>query len=160
MLTFPGPYGATLIICWGNNTTGHKHSSSFLECVDDNILTQLIKEPTREGCSAEPHAYLQRRTGCWCVGKGQLWLQGLSDGGVCFRILRGGSKAKKQGHKLGLQESRLLPFQISAWKNPMGYGPEEGLRNAGWIMLNLPRSLLRWDNLLGGWGESAWCFLS
>lgn len=30
----------TLIICWRNNTAGHKQSRSFLECVDDTSLTK------------------------------------------------------------------------------------------------------------------------
>lgn len=31
-------------ICWRNRTTGHKHSSNFLECIDDNILTRTHLE--------------------------------------------------------------------------------------------------------------------
>ncbi|GAB0185274.1 F-box only protein 16 [Grus japonensis] len=35
-------------ICWKGNTAGHKQSRRFLECVDNNFLTQAIEEPARE----------------------------------------------------------------------------------------------------------------
>lgn len=38
---------------------------------------------------------------------------------VEFRILRDCSEEIKQDHKPGFQESRLWPFQASAWQNPM-----------------------------------------
>ena len=34
-------------ICWIYNTADRKQSQRFLECVGDNFLTQLVKEPTR-----------------------------------------------------------------------------------------------------------------
>ena len=34
-------------ICWICNTTDKEQSQKFLECVSDNFLTQLVKEPTR-----------------------------------------------------------------------------------------------------------------
>ncbi|PKU27748.1 dtw domain-containing protein 2 [Limosa lapponica baueri] len=36
-------------ICWRDNTAGHKQSRTFLECVDDSFLLQVIEEPTRRG---------------------------------------------------------------------------------------------------------------
>ena len=37
-------------VCWKYNTAERKQSRRFLECVeDDNVLTQLGSEPTREG---------------------------------------------------------------------------------------------------------------
>ncbi|GAB0203516.1 hypothetical protein GRJ2_002817200 [Grus japonensis] len=36
-------------ICWRDNTAGHKQSRRFLECIDDNFLLQVIKEPMRRG---------------------------------------------------------------------------------------------------------------
>ena len=36
-------------ICWKYNTAEWDQSQSFLECVGDNFLTQLVSEPTREG---------------------------------------------------------------------------------------------------------------
>lgn len=34
-------------ICWIYNTADREQSQRFLECVGDNFLTQLVKEPTR-----------------------------------------------------------------------------------------------------------------
>ncbi|XP_052629063.1 uncharacterized protein LOC128134875 [Harpia harpyja] len=36
-------------ICWKYNTAESKQSRRFLECVEDNFLTQLVGEPTRGG---------------------------------------------------------------------------------------------------------------
>ncbi|KAM9590859.1 uncharacterized protein ACIBXB_005907 [Morphnus guianensis] len=36
-------------ICWKYNTAESKQSRRFLECVEDNFLTQLVGEPTRAG---------------------------------------------------------------------------------------------------------------
>ncbi|GAB0188391.1 hypothetical protein GRJ2_001304400 [Grus japonensis] len=36
-------------VCWKYNTAERKQSRRFLECVEDNFLTQLVREPTREG---------------------------------------------------------------------------------------------------------------
>jgi len=36
-------------ICWKYNTAERKQSRRFLECVEDNFLTQLVGEPTRGG---------------------------------------------------------------------------------------------------------------
>jgi len=38
-------------ICWKYNTAERKQSRRFLECVEDNFLTQLVGEPTR-GCAS------------------------------------------------------------------------------------------------------------
>ncbi|KAK4825246.1 hypothetical protein QYF61_025645, partial [Mycteria americana] len=38
-----------LDVCWKYNTAERKQSRRFLECVADNFLTQLVREPTREG---------------------------------------------------------------------------------------------------------------
>jgi len=40
-------------ICWKYNTEERKQSRRFLECVDDNFLTQLVSEPTRGGASLD-----------------------------------------------------------------------------------------------------------
>ena len=34
-------------ICWIYNTADREQSWRFLECVGDNFLTQLVREPTR-----------------------------------------------------------------------------------------------------------------
>lgn len=36
-------------ICWRDNTTGHRQSRRFQECVDDNFLLQVTEETTRRG---------------------------------------------------------------------------------------------------------------
>ncbi|KAK4810498.1 LOW QUALITY PROTEIN: hypothetical protein QYF61_004278 [Mycteria americana] len=36
-------------VCWKYNTAERKQSRRFLECVEDNFLTQLVREPTRGG---------------------------------------------------------------------------------------------------------------
>ncbi|KAF1501108.1 hypothetical protein FQV17_0014956, partial [Megadyptes antipodes antipodes] len=40
-------------ICWKYNTAERKQSRRFLECVEDNFLTQLVSEPTRGGASLD-----------------------------------------------------------------------------------------------------------
>jgi len=36
-------------VCWKYNTAETKESRRFLECVEDNFLTQLVRKPTRQG---------------------------------------------------------------------------------------------------------------
>jgi len=36
-------------VCWKYYTADSKESRRFLECVEDNFLTQLVSELTREG---------------------------------------------------------------------------------------------------------------
>ena len=36
-------------ICWKYNTVQTKQSRRFLECMIDDFLTQLVREPTRGG---------------------------------------------------------------------------------------------------------------
>ena len=36
-------------VCWKYNTAEKDQSQTFLECVEDKFLTQLVSEPTREG---------------------------------------------------------------------------------------------------------------
>ena len=36
-------------VCWKYNTADRKQSRRFLEHVEDNLLTQLVSEQTREG---------------------------------------------------------------------------------------------------------------
>ena len=38
-----------LDVCWKYNTAESKQSRRFLECVEDNFLTQLVGGPTRGG---------------------------------------------------------------------------------------------------------------
>lgn len=43
-LKFSGLYGT---LTWKVNAEGHKQSRRFLECIDDNFLTQLVKDLTK-----------------------------------------------------------------------------------------------------------------
>ncbi|XP_063280190.1 uncharacterized protein LOC134564864 isoform X3 [Prinia subflava] len=36
-------------ICWRSNTAKHKQSRRFLESIDDNFLSQVVEDPTRNG---------------------------------------------------------------------------------------------------------------
>lgn len=36
-------------VCWKDHTAGHQQSKRFLECLGDNFLLQVVKQPTREG---------------------------------------------------------------------------------------------------------------
>ncbi|KAF1425232.1 hypothetical protein FQV24_0000448, partial [Spheniscus mendiculus] len=40
-------------VCWKYSTEERKQSRRFLECVEDNFLTQLVSEPTREGAQLD-----------------------------------------------------------------------------------------------------------
>ena len=40
-------------VCWKYNTAERKQSQWYLECVEDNLLTQLVSEPTRGGASLD-----------------------------------------------------------------------------------------------------------
>jgi len=40
-------------ICWKYNTAERKQSRRFLECVEGNFVTQLVREPTRAGASLD-----------------------------------------------------------------------------------------------------------
>ena len=39
--------------CWKYNTEDRKQSRRFLQCVENNLVTQLVSEPTWEGASLE-----------------------------------------------------------------------------------------------------------
>lgn len=36
-------------VCWKYNTADRKQYGRFMECVEGNLLTQLVREPAREG---------------------------------------------------------------------------------------------------------------
>lgn len=38
-------------ICWRSNITKNKQSRSFLESIEDNVLTQVAEDPTRNGAA-------------------------------------------------------------------------------------------------------------
>lgn len=142
VFTFPGPHGTTLIPARGPTQQVTSSPEVFWSALMSVFWDSWSRKQLGKGACSGPCAFTQGRTGSWCGDMGHLWLQWLLDGGIQVKILRGGSKTKNHDHKFGLWESRLLPFQILAWKNPMGIWREEELRNTGWIMLKLPCSLL------------------
>ena len=40
-------------VSWKYNTAERKQSRRFLECVEENFLTQLVREPTRDGAQLD-----------------------------------------------------------------------------------------------------------
>lgn len=82
-------------ISWRENTAGHGQSRRFLECISDNFLMQMTKEPMRGGHSAGPHTYKPGRIGCGCEGQGQVWLQ--------WQLGGSGSRGERTRQKVGSQ---------------------------------------------------------
>ncbi|GAB0175856.1 hypothetical protein GRJ2_000050800 [Grus japonensis] len=81
-------------ICWRDNAAERKQSRKFLECVDENFLLQVIKEPTRRGAMLD--LILTNKEGL--IGdvklKGSL---GCSDDEMVeFRILRAARRARSK----------------------------------------------------------------
>ncbi|KAM9628635.1 uncharacterized protein ACIBXB_017819 [Morphnus guianensis] len=47
-LVLVGDFNLT-VVCWKYSIAERKQSTRFLECVEDNVPTQLVSEPTRDG---------------------------------------------------------------------------------------------------------------
>jgi len=94
-------YVNLLDISWKYNTAERKHSRSFLECVEDNFLTQLVSEPTRGGASLD--LLFTNREGLVgdVVVRGHL---GLSDHETTEFLVRGAVKR-------GASETTTMDFQ-------------------------------------------------
>ena len=94
-------------VCWKYNTAERKQSRRFLECVEDNFLTQLVSEPTREGAPLDL-LFMNREglVGDVMVG-GRL---GHSDHEM-IRVLDSwrSKEGSQQNCYLGLLEGRLWP---------------------------------------------------
>ncbi|GAB0184462.1 hypothetical protein GRJ2_000911500 [Grus japonensis] len=113
--------------CWRDNTAGHNQSRRFLECVDDNLLLQVIEEPMRRGAMLD--LVLNNKEGL--VGdvklKGSL---GCSDHEMVeFKILRA---ARRVHSKLTTLDSREQTLAICLVEYH-GTKPwrEEGPKKAG-----------------------------
>ena len=92
--------------CWKCNTAERKQSRRFLERVADNFLTQLVREPTREG--APLGLLLTNREGLVShvmVG-GRL---GQSDHAMIVSDSWRSGEGGQQNCHLGLPEGRLWP---------------------------------------------------
>jgi len=95
-------------ICWKLSTAERKQSRRFLECVEDNFLTQLVSEPTRGGALFD--LLLTNRGGLvgdMVVG-GHL---GLGDHEMTEFSVRDEVEGDQQNHHHGLPEGRLWPVQ-------------------------------------------------
>ena len=57
------------VVCWKCNTAERKQSRRFLECVEDNFLTQLVREPTKEGALLDLFANREGLVGDVTVGR-------------------------------------------------------------------------------------------
>ena len=80
-------------ICWNYNTADREQSWRFLECVGDNFLTQLVKEPTR-GSKILDLLFVNR--------------EGLvGDVKVGSRLRQGTTEGSQQNCHLGLLEGRF-----------------------------------------------------
>jgi len=98
-----------LDVCWKCNTSERKQSRRLLECVEDNLLTQLVSESTRGGASLDL-LFTNREglVGDVVVG-GCL---GLSDHEMIEFLINGEVKREgQQNHYHGLPEGRLWPVQ-------------------------------------------------
>lgn len=70
-------------VCWKHSTVERRQSRRFLESVEGNFLTQLVREPTR-ACPARPAVYKQRGAVGEVVVRGHL---GHSDHGMIVSLL-------------------------------------------------------------------------
>jgi len=96
-------------ICWKYNTAERKQSRRFLECVEDNFLTQLVSEPTRGGALLD--LLFTNREGLvgYVVVRGYL---GLSNHEMTEFLVRGEEGGQRgPPHHRGLSEGRLWPVQ-------------------------------------------------
>lgn len=143
-------------ICWKGNTVKQKQSWSFLECIDGNFLTQVIKELAWGGTLLK----------LMFMNKEKLLRDvkvvdshGCSDQKVIrFRIQRGRSRAGSQPGTSGeptwasfRNEYKWIQFQrddrsksyfqgsspSSRWIYPTCQKPSKGSRKPAWVILEL-----------------------
>lgn len=99
-------------VLWRDNTTRHKQSRRFLECVDDNFLLQVIEEPMRKGAMLDliltnkekflENVKVKRNLSC-------------SDHELVeFKILRAEKRAYSKVSVLDFRKANW-PFQGSSW---------------------------------------------
>lgn len=112
--------------CWRNNTTCHKQSWSFLECVDVNVLRQLIKETAREGHLCWTLCFHTRKN--WLL----MWNYGAPLTAVTIRWWHSDQDAERreQSEKimitnLGFGRADFHLFRYSLGRIPWRYGHEE-----------------------------------
>ncbi|GAB0183945.1 mitochondrial enolase superfamily member 1 [Grus japonensis] len=121
-------------ICWKDNAAEHKRSRKFLECVDDNLLLQVIEEPMRRGAMLD--LILTNKEGL--VGdvklKGSL---GCSDHKMVeFRILRAARRACSKLNTLDFREQTGL-FRDLLGRIPWDKALEGKGAQDSWLILKL-----------------------
>ncbi|KAK4816346.1 hypothetical protein QYF61_015660 [Mycteria americana] len=116
-------------ICWKYNTAERKQSRRFLECVEDNFLTQLGSEPTRGGASLD--LLFTNREGLVGVvvvgGHLQLSNHDITEFLICGEVRRGVSKTTI----MDFQRADFDPFRTLVERVPLeivlkGKGVQEG----------------------------------
>lgn len=97
-----------LDICWKDDRAGHKQSR-FLECIDNNILTQVVEGPTRKYVplnivlESNEELIIDVKAG-GCLGSSDHKI-------VEFRILRGGSEGKSRTTALDFRRADVNLFR-------------------------------------------------
>lgn len=95
------------------------------------------------GVLAGPHTYKQGGTGQIVRFRSSL---GCGDHEIVeFRSLQGGNEAKRQDHNPGVQESRVVHVQMSAWKNPMRYSPRDKRVQNNWLIFKDLLQAQKWS---------------
>ncbi|KAK4824925.1 hypothetical protein QYF61_021545 [Mycteria americana] len=96
-------------ICWRDNTAGHMQSRRFQECIDDNFLTQVIKEPTGEVALLD--LILTKKKGLVGDVKVRDNVGGNDQEMMDFRIPRGKSKTNSRITTLGFRRADFDLFR-------------------------------------------------
>ncbi|PKU41129.1 glycerol kinase [Limosa lapponica baueri] len=96
-------------ICWRDNIAGHEQSRSFLACVNDSFLLQVMEEPPRRGAMLD--LVLTNKEGL--VGNVKLKCSlGRSDHEMVeFKILSGNRRAQSKLTTLGFRRADLGLFR-------------------------------------------------
>ncbi|RMC20270.1 hypothetical protein DUI87_01116 [Hirundo rustica rustica] len=111
-------------ICWRSNTAKHKQSMRFLESIDDNFLSQVMEDPTRNGVLLD--LKLTNREGLIRDVKVGGSLGSIDHEIVEFTIKQGGSRTATCGDQKCLRTGRkhVIPvFKKGKKEDPGIYWP-------------------------------------
>ena len=109
------------------NTAKRKQTRSFLECVEDNLLTELVKEPMGNGVLLD--LQLANREGFVRIMKFGGCLGHIDHELIVFDSWKRKEDGQQNYHP-GLPEGRLQPVKETGWHSPLGSSPE-GQRSPG-----------------------------
>jgi len=125
-------------ICWEGHTARHKLSRCFLQCIDDNFLTQVVEKPTRRGVLLD--LVLTKEEGL----DGNVRVReslGCSDRDMVeFRILQGRSRAESRIVTLDFRRADFVLFGDLLGRIP-------------WVRA------LKGKGVQDGWSVLKYCFL-